>query len=276
MFQDMKKRTNMWFFVALLYFICSQSQAAQLHDLKQVQLLSRVLDQAHRIYSETWRVLLASKSSPTSPMKIIADELKKKRVTAKEKAWAIPELVEFSAQERKMVFEFQPDHFAQAFGESLVILNRRARCEISYDEKEKIKNLICRGLGRNLSKTQHIEFHEINYSAKESQLLEVKADKYENLLKKSQCSSSEPCLQMKVPFDGQIKIIENHILEKEKTEPPPPSNAQIENNKENNAAEKPEEQNQSIETKPEVENEKSEHRQRRTEVPVEGDREPGL
>jgi len=237
------------------------ARALELSGSRDMKLVARVLEQSHRIYSEGWKVLLSSSSSPASPMKMVADHLTK---NLKKKKLDVPELLVWNQRTRLMKFEFQPDQFRKAFGDSLAILNRKASCEFLYEENKKIQKMKCTGLGTNLSKTVHIEFHEISYDFKSNQILEIKADQYENLLKKQQCSSPDPCLHMKVPFDGKIHILENRIKEKEpELQPPPPENVKIEN--------QPQTQEPS-----EVPDEKNQDRKKRSEVPAEGDAEPGL
>lgn len=259
---SMKKSHILLILLLSCLFWMQFAQALELSGSREMKLVARILEQSHRIYSEGWRVLLSSSSSPTSPMKMVADHLMKNQ---KKKKLDVPELLEWNQRIRLMKFEFQPDQFRKAFGDSLSILNRKASCEFSYDENKKIQKMKCSGLGANLSKTVHVEFHEISYDFKSNQILEIKADQYENLLKKQQCSSPDPCLHMKVPLEGKIHILENRIKEKEPEQllPPPPENVKIEN------------QPQTQEP-PEVPDEKNTDRKKRTEVPTEGDTEPGL
>lgn len=198
-------------FVFLILVLNIKALPVSVDQEKDKQLVLKILDQAHRIYSEAWKVLLSSSSSPASPMKLLSERIKKQKKSTK---FAISELTEFKPNEMRMKFEFLPSAFPQAFGDSLTLLNRKAKCEIIYEKNGRIESLNCSDLGQNQSKNIHIEFHHILYHRQGGQILEVKADKYENLLKKIQCISDEPCLHMKVPLEGKIQIIDNRKGEK--------------------------------------------------------------
>jgi len=240
-------------FVFLILVLNINALPVPLHQEKDKQLVIKILDQAHRIYSEAWKVLLSSSSSPTSSMKLLSEKINKQKKSTK---LDIPEIIEFMPNEMRIKFEFFPSQFPQAFGDSLALLNRKASCEMTYLKNGQLETLNCSNFGQNLSKNIHIELHDILYNRKSGQILEVKADKYENLLKKLQCVSEDPCLQMKVPLEGKIQIIDNRKGEKKEDE----SKKEVISEKESDKKE----------------NEQAINRKQDPELPTPGDGEPEL
>jgi|GEM_PF-3954311 len=105
-----------------------------------------------------------------------------------------------------------PAAFREAVGDAVALLNREVKCTGQINENGVLATLACENFSQGLNRSEHVAFHTFQYQAFRDPQLEVTADRMESLVVRKLCDSESPCLSLRVPLAGKVKIVEDRRL----------------------------------------------------------------
>lgn len=200
---------------------------------KESRQMFDLLEQADQVFSESWNVILQTRTTPQSVFKTIKNAIGKNlkktsdggvkhcidtevkraalaggdftyqvfKTDCRQKSRNILAQYRISVSSEVEIM-FYPQNMPESVGLALTVLNPKMYCRMSFDGVMLMKKMNCTNVGQNFASNKHLLMTNLLYQNNQKEVLKLSAVTFENL--QNEISK----FHLIVPLSGKIKLAE--------------------------------------------------------------------